>query len=134
MGYLRFAQPIPLADKRFKGNIYILINGGGFSSTGHLCALLKHHKFATFVGTETGGTYTCNDASTEITLKHTRFLLRSARRTFKAAVRGFPKDRGIIPDFVVEQKIEDLLSGKDTVLNYTLSLLDKRVNSSAALY
>lgn len=122
--YARFAQPIPLAGKRFKGDIYILINGGGFSSTGHLCALLKHHKFGTFVGTETGGTYTCNDASTKITLKHTKFMLKTARVTFQAAVRGLPKDRGILPDYSVEPAIEDVLNGRDAVLEYTLSLID----------
>jgi C-terminal processing protease CtpA/Prc len=129
IGYGRFAQPIPLAGKRFKGDIYILINGGCFSSTGHLCALLKYHKIGMFIGTETGGTYTCNDASKEIILKHTQFRLITARRTFQAAVRGLPKDKGILPDYPVEPTIEDLLNGKDTVLEFTLALLDTKMHS-----
>ena len=37
-------------------------DGGGASTTGHLCSLLKYNKIGTFIGEETGGTYACNDA------------------------------------------------------------------------
>ena len=50
-----------LAKNAFAGNLYVLINGGCFSTTGHFCALLKYTRRAKFVGEETGGTYECND-------------------------------------------------------------------------
>src|SRR5450432_3888048 len=59
--YIELAKPIPMAANHFEGNIYTLINGNCFSSTGHLCALMKYHHIGKFIGSETDGTYTCND-------------------------------------------------------------------------
>jgi C-terminal processing protease CtpA/Prc len=123
--YGDLAKPIPLADQRFRGNLFILINGKCFSSTAHLCALLKFHNIATFVGSETGGTYTCNDAKTIIPLTNTRLRLQVPQRSFAVAVEGMPKNRGIQPDYPVEPGIEDLIEGRDTILEYTLNLVKK---------
>ena len=130
--YERFAEPIPRAAGAFSGRLFILINAGCFSSTGHLCALLKHHNIGTFIGTETGGTYECNDARREIHLEKTRLRLFVARMTFTAAVEGLPRYRGIIPDIEVEPGIADLLSGKDPVLERALSLIAGGVSASRA--
>lgn len=121
--YAKLAEPLPLAKNRFSGKLYILINGMCFSTTGHLTSLLKYHKIGTFIGTETGGTYTCNDATKENVLKNTKIQLWIARRSFATAVEGLPKDRGIVPDIRIEPKIEDLILGKDTVLDYVLDLI-----------
>jgi C-terminal processing protease CtpA/Prc len=117
------ADPIPRAEHPFEGNIFILINGGGFSTTGHFTSVLQYHNIGTFVGVETGGTYTCNDASKEIKLDNTRIYVLSPRGTFAAAVEGFPDNRGIIPDVIIEPKVEDLVIGKDTELEYVLNEL-----------
>jgi C-terminal processing protease CtpA/Prc len=102
------------------------IRGSGhFSSTGHLCGLLKSHKIGTFIGTETGGTYECNDARREIHLEKTRLRLFIARMTFTAAVQGLSRYRGIMPDVVVEPGIADILSGNDPVLERALSLISR---------
>lgn len=123
--YARLAKPVPLADKPFKGKLYILIDGHCFSTTGHLCSLLKYHKIGTFIGKETGGTYTCNDAKRTIHLKNTRINLQLARASFAAAVKNMPKNKGIIPDYQVEPTLEDLLKGRDTVKEFAFSLIDK---------
>jgi hypothetical protein len=123
--YEKFAEPIPMAETPFKGRLFILINEGGFSSTGHLCGVLKSHKIGTFIGSETGATYTCNDATTQIILERTGLRLFVARMTFEAAAEGLPRNRGILPDFPVEAVIGDMAKGKDTVLEYTLEYIDK---------
>jgi hypothetical protein len=123
--YEEFARPIPLGRNRFEGNLWILINGGCFSSTGHLCALLDYHNFGRLVGSETGGTFTCNDATKEIVLKHTRIRVNMPRMTFTAAVYDMPKSRGILPDYPVEPRIEDLVEGRDTVKEFALGLIRK---------
>ncbi len=121
--YARLASPIPPAEKAFNGRLIVLINGGCFSSTPHLCALLKYHKIGTFVGTEAGGTYTCNGAAREIKLSHTGFIAVVNRRSFAAAVDGFPNDRGILPDHFVMPRIEDLVQGRDAQKEYALQLI-----------
>jgi hypothetical protein len=125
-GYEHFAEPIPLATKNtFNGNLFVLINGWSFSSTGHFCSLLKYHKRATFIGEETGGTYECNDAHTLFNTKETRLNLNVAKMTFTAAVKGLSREHGIMPDYYVEPKIEDIIDGKDTVKEFTYGLIKK---------
>jgi hypothetical protein len=121
--YELFAKPIPRAAGAFHGKLYVLINGGCFSSTGHFCGLLKYHKIGTLIGTETGGTYECNDARREFELRNTRLRLNVARMTFTAAVKDLPRYRGIIPDVAVEPGIADYLSGRDPVKERALSLI-----------
>jgi hypothetical protein len=122
MQYGRFADPIPPARNRFEGNLVILIDGGCYSSTGHLCAVLDYNNIGTFVGAETGGTFTCNDASKSITLRHTGLQVTMPRMTFVAAVSGMDPARGIVPDHVVEPRIEDLIEGRDTIREFALEL------------
>jgi len=102
--YESFAKPIPRAAGSFDGKLYVLINGGCFSSTGHFCGLLKYHKIGIFIGTETGGTYECNDARQMFELRNTRFRLFVARMTFTAAIKDLPQFRGIIPDIATAPK------------------------------
>ena len=122
-GYEPFAKPISRAPGAFTGRLFILVNGRCFSSTGHLCALLKYHKVGTFIGTETGGTYECNDASQEIHLRNTRLRLFVPRMTFTAAVRDMPRYAGVLPDIAVEPRVADYLAGKDPVKERALGLV-----------
>jgi HEAT repeat protein/protein-S-isoprenylcysteine O-methyltransferase Ste14 len=101
--YADLSKPIPLAENPYRGNLFILTDGSNFSTTGHFCSLLKYHDLGTFIGQETGGTYTCNAAVRTFDLKNTGIILKLATGTFAAAVSGFPKDRGIIPHHKVQQ-------------------------------
>jgi C-terminal processing protease CtpA/Prc len=121
--YERFAEPIPRAAGAFEGKLYVLINSGCFSSTGHFSALLKEHKIGTLIGTETGGTYECNDATREIQIRNTRLRLFVARMTFTAAVKSLPRYRGVVPDIQAEPDLADYLSGRDTAKELALSLI-----------
>jgi hypothetical protein len=123
--YTELSKPIKLAKNPFRGNLFFLIDGSNFSTTGHLCSILKYHDLGTFIGTETGSTYTCNAAVRRLQLKNTKILLKIATESFAAAVSGFPKDRGIIPHHIVKTSIEDFKKNKDRVLDYTLKLIDK---------
>jgi C-terminal processing protease CtpA/Prc len=124
--YALLAKPVPLRENRFKGKLYVLIDGGGASTTGHLLGLLKYHKIGTLVGEETGATYVCHDAHNSFQLKNTRFQVSVATGTFASAVQNLPKDRGILPDIPVSSTPQDMAAGKDTILEYALSLIQNR--------
>jgi Peptidase family S41 len=121
--YNELAKPIPLAAAHFEGNLYTLINGNCFSSTGHLCALMKYHHLGKFIGSETGGTYTCNDNSAYVSLNNTGIQLRIARNSFSVAVTGIPRFRGISPDFPVEARLEDKIAGRDAAKSFAMDLI-----------
>jgi len=122
--YAALAQPIPLAPNNFKGNLYTLIDGSGFSTTGHFCALLKYHQIGTLVGTETGATFTCTGSVHYVDLAHTKLILGTARnRRYRIAVENMDRTRGVVPDYQVESSQNDLINGKDTVLEFVLNLI-----------
>jgi len=125
-GYARLAGPIPRAENAFEGKLYVLINAGCFSSTGHLVALFKEHAIGTLIGTPTGGTYECNDAAREFILENTRLRLFVARMTFTAAVKNQLRFHGVSPDVAIEPTIDDYLSGRDADKEAALSLIKKR--------
>jgi hypothetical protein len=124
--YAELSKPVEQADNHFTGEIFFLIDGSNFSTTGHFCSLFKYHGRGTFIGTETGSTYTCNAGTRVFPLKNTGISLKIANGSFAAAVDGFPKDRGIIPHHTVNAKPGDLKTGKDTVLDYALKLIDRK--------
>jgi len=119
IGYFNYYQDEDL--KRFK----TFIDGGCFSSTGHLCALLKQNRIGVMVGAETGGTFECNDASHLVNLWNTPLKLYVARQTFSAAVQGMTKTTGIKPDVPIQPRIEDIIAGRDTIKECALALIDK---------
>lgn len=123
--YAEFANPIPLADKRFTGNLYTLLDGRCFSTNGHFCALLKYHKIGTFVGTESGATYTCNAGKDlMVYLNNTRFMLYFGRSPFAVAVEGMDQREPIKPDYPVVETIRDLLDGRDVYMEAVMRLIE----------
>lgn len=124
-------KPIPLApENRFTGKIYVLTNGGCFSATSQFCSLLKFHKRASLIGMPTGSTFECNSVTAKYNPRETRMTLIVARMTFAAAVKGFSRENGILPDYFVEPKIEDLMKGKDTIKAFTFGLIEKSKSQS----
>jgi C-terminal processing protease CtpA/Prc len=122
--YSEFAQPIPMADNHFTGNLFTLLDGYCGSTNGHFCALLKYHKIGKIVGTPSGATYKCNAGrDTEITLEHSRIILTFGRSTFAAAVNGMDKSKPIMPDYPVQLTYKDFINGKDTCLETAMKLI-----------
>jgi hypothetical protein len=124
--YRKLKKTIEPNSNRFKNKPYILVNGKCFSSTGHFCSLVKENNFGTLVGDETGATYTCNDFSKFYTLGNTNLTLRVATKVVKTTATTLTNKHGIIPDHYVIPNIENYLSNTDTVLNYTLKLIENQ--------
>jgi hypothetical protein len=122
--YDTLAKPIVMAENHFTGNAYALIDGGGFSTNGHFCGLLKYHQLLTFVGTDLGSTYTCTGNVMYPTLDHTKLFVGTAReRRYTAAVKDMDPQTPVKPDYFVEISQEDLVTGIDGQLEYVLELI-----------
>jgi C-terminal processing protease CtpA/Prc len=117
-------KPIPPI---FKGKAYVLLNGNSFSGTGECTSLMHFHKVAVFIGEECGSGYYGNTSGfmPRLTLPNTKIRVRIPMIRYTMAVSGYPKDRGIIPDYPVSPTIKDLLNDKDTVMAFTLDLINK---------
>lgn len=112
-------------EPRFKGRVAILIDGGSFSATGETTSAFHYHKKAVFFGEECGAGYYGNTSGFMVTatLPHSRLQIRVPLVLYTMAVDGYPRDRGIVPDFPVTPTIEDVLAGRDVVLERALEYL-----------
>lgn len=115
---------IPFAST-YKQKIYILIDGEGTSTTGHFLSLVKQNKIVTLIGEEAGSNYICTaNQKRGVKLSNTGISFSVAQNTYFTTAQNFPKDRGILPDHYVVQCINDFLNNQDTVINYTLELIN----------
>jgi hypothetical protein len=122
--YEPLTRLLPPAPNAFSGKLIVLTDGACFSSTGHFCSLLRFHGLGTFLGEETGGSWTTTDGSRDYPLRRTGMRLRSSTHAYRTAVTGFLPGRGIAPDEEVTPKIGDLIAGRDPVMERALSLAE----------
>lgn len=124
--YTILADPVPQAENHFAGNLYTLIDGRCFSTNGHFCALLKEHNIGKFVGTPAGSSYKCNAGkNTQGHLSHTGIILYFGRSTYAAAVEGMDKNQPVMPDYPVQETIDDFIKGRDVFGETALELIKK---------
>lgn len=111
----------------FKGNLYVLTNGGSFSNTNMFCSALKRYNRATFIGEETGGSefVICSNPK-KIKLPNTEIIVELP--TIQFLIKKYSKKNlhGIVPDFEVKPTIEDLIKEEDPVLEFTMELIKKK--------
>jgi hypothetical protein len=112
------------AASPFRGKVFILIDGGSFSTTGDFCAVTHHLKLATFIGEETAGAYCGNNSDTEptVTLPNSEVRFGLPLSSSWNAVGDEGNRHGTIPDYVDVTKTADLLRGVDTQLELALKL------------
>lgn len=114
---------------RFAGKVYILINGGSFSTTSEFLSQAHFHKRATFIGEESAGGYYGNSSGfmPSVTLPNTKLALRVPLMTYYMAVSGYEAaSHGLVPDHPLAHTIEDLITGRDPDMELALKLARKQ--------
>jgi hypothetical protein len=112
----------------FAGKVYILINGGSFSTTSEFLSQAHFHRRATFIGEESAGGYYGNSSGIMplVTLPNTKVGVRVPLMTYYMSVSGYKAaSHGILPDHRVEYTIGDLLAGTDKEIAVALGLARK---------
>jgi C-terminal processing protease CtpA/Prc len=110
---------------RFNGNVYVLSNHNSYSATTAFLGAVKDYGLGTIIGTETGDCPTGFGNNLYFELKNSRLRCHSST-TFIIRPNG-DKDmtHGVKPDYYIEQTIEDTENNIDTILKYTLDLIEK---------
>jgi hypothetical protein len=116
------------SEPMFAGKVFILLNGGSFSTTSEFLSQAHYHKRAMFIGEESGGGYYGNSSGAvpEVTLPNTKVIVRVPLVTYYMAVSGYKAAaHGVVPDHPVRYTIEELLAGTDKELALALKLARK---------
>jgi len=112
----------------FTGRVFVLINGGSFSTTAEFLSVLDSHHRGTFIGEESGGGYYGNTSGSaaRIVLPNTRLVIYiPAMDVYVAGSGDHGAARGVIPDFPVQHSIADLIAGVDKDFELALELARK---------
>lgn len=109
----------------FTGNLYVLVNGGCLSTTGHLISLLKFYTNAIFIGEEPGSTFRCNDFSMQLVLPNSGIQLNVPRTTFETSVTGFEVCEPFPLDFEIILNANDIIDKKDTYVEMAEAISKK---------
>jgi Peptidase family S41 len=113
----------------FTGKVYILINGGSFSTTSEFLSQAHFHKRAVFIGEESGGGYYGNSSGMmpAVVLPNTKITVRVPLVTYYMAVSGYKAAaHGVVPDYLVNHTIDDLIAGRDKDMEIALQLARKQ--------
>jgi len=115
-------------EPHFAGKVAILIDGLSFSATGETTSLFHFHHKAVFFGEECGAGYYGNTSGfmVMVTLPNSGIQLRLPLIIYSMAVDGYPQDRGIVPEVPVAPTIDDLLAGRDPVMDRALKFLNDK--------
>ncbi|SHH64157.1 Peptidase family S41 [Chryseolinea serpens] len=117
----------PPNKDHYKGKIYVLMNGASGSMASVVATFLKASDRAVFIGEEGGGTMEGNtsDSFAKLQLPNTKIRVEIPL-TKKVNNVEFMKGRGVFPDYYVSPKIEDIMRGVDTELNFVLNLISTK--------
>jgi len=119
----------PKTENNFRGEIVVLIDGGSFSATSEICAIMERDKRATLVGTETGGTFDGNTSGIydQVTLPNSRLKVKIPLVKYVSATKGaeFIFGRGVIPKYqMVEYQFDNGTNENDELINFGIEYLN----------
>ncbi|MDB4902555.1 MAG: periplasmic protease [Mucilaginibacter sp.] len=110
----------------YTGKIYVLINGGCFSTASECISMIHSNTNAVFIGEESGGGYYGNNSGIvpEMTLPVTKIRVAIPLMMYMMAVKDYQfKDHGLYPNYRVIPTIADKLKGKDPELEFAKKLI-----------
>lgn len=103
----------------FKGDIYVLTNGGTYSTAALIAQYLHDFGNAVVVGEETGSRYEGFAAGNfhYLTLPNSKIQIGIPNKWVKNTLPKAPlqANRGLMPDYSVEIRVEDLMKNRDVV-------------------
>lgn len=108
----------------FSGKLVVLMDGGSFSATGMVLSCLERHQRAVLVGEEAGGNRTLLAGSPKhFRLPNTGADCYISTRLWRLVDR--PNDgHGVMPTIPVSPTIEDIIYGRDPMMEAALKALD----------
>jgi C-terminal processing protease CtpA/Prc len=108
--------------RRFKGEVYVLVNRQSYSQSTVTAAQIQDYNFGTIVGEETGEYPSLYASIFQYALPETGILV-NVSKGYLVRVNGNTEERGVVPDVLIK---DHLLDEKDEILEGLL----KEINNS----
>lgn len=116
----------------YTGKVYVLTNASCFSATGEMTSIIKSHNRGIFIGEEPGGNPNTNSSGLQavMTLPNTKNRIVMPFWQWEMNTSFENTGRGVLPDYPIRPSIQDMIDGKDVVMDFTLDLIEKRIASN----
>ena len=112
-------------DKRFDGNIYVLMSPITYSSGIVFTSTVKDFGFAKIIGQETGGNANQTAQGNLFNLPHSQLRAYIATRLI-VRPNGVVASGGVKPDYTIVPTQQTLAEGRDVELDYALQLINAK--------
>jgi hypothetical protein len=109
-------------EKRYSGDVYVLVNRQSHSQSAVTAAQIQDYKFATIVGEETADFPSLYASQYGYTLPHTGIEVKIAKG-YIVRVNGSKKPEGVIPDIYIR---DHLLDENDEIIDCLLKIIKKK--------
>ncbi|WP_185126677.1 S41 family peptidase [Chryseobacterium aurantiacum] len=110
----------------YKGKISVLINGGCFSTTGHLLALMREYKIGSFFGEYSQGSNYSNAGGQAFILPYSKTLVWIPTFQYKMRTPNFQSDpKGIKPDVEIQIEPSDLKTKFDRPMDFLIQQIEQ---------
>jgi hypothetical protein len=115
--------------KQFKGQIYVLLNGGSFSNSVIFASCLKENTNTIFVGTESGGNPdVLAGYAKDFELPNTKINIQVPTKRFIMTSLTKSTGSGLIPTYEIENSAKDIINQNDNQLDFLINLIQKSEN------
>lgn len=115
----------------YKGQVSVLINGGCFSTTGHLLSLMREYKVGKFYGEYSLGSNYSNAGGQAFVLPYSKTLVWIPTSLYKMRTPHFINDpKGIKPDVEIPIQPNDLKTKFDRQLDFIVKQYGNKQSDS----
>lgn len=125
--YTRVPEPYQLRENplRFTGKTYLLTDKGTFSAGQIFASAYKCYGDGIIIGEETGGITVSFGDVHFFDLPNTGIkIMTSWEKAYSAC--GLDNRRGVIPDYIVSNSMNDYIEKRDKVLEFTINLINQK--------
>ena len=113
-------------EKTYRGDVYVLSDEACFSTTSDFIAMIRDFQLGKIIGQTPGGLPNSFGDCYYFDLPNTKIMISVSHKYF-IRPSGNEKDNKLIPDYIIEQTIENSKSGIDTVLEFAKQLCLKKM-------
>jgi hypothetical protein len=120
---LGMERPASKRDAFFSGRVFLLVDGGTFSSASDFAAMFRDYRVGTLLGSETGGLPVCFGDCFGFALEHSGLRCSvSWKQFFGPKPRPGDDEHGVLPDIPATRKQLRAYRGEaDPVLAFTVN-------------
>lgn len=113
--------------KTFRGDLYVLINGGSFSNSVIVASCLKENGRAVFIGQQSGGNpNVLAGYADDFELPHTKIRVEVPSKRLILTSLARNTGAGLEPTYEAHSSIADILNGTDAVLDFAIGLIKQK--------